>query len=720
MNKPDLTIGMAVYDDFDGLYFTVQAINAYHPEVRDRIEILVLDNNPESDHGKAVADFLQHITNARYFPYPHWKSTAVRDVLFSEAQSDYVLCADSHVLFFPGAIVELIGFYKQNVYCGDLLQGPMFYDSFDTFATHFDHKWQSNMLGVWGCDPRGADSNGSPFEIPMQGLGSFACRKDGWLGFNRLFRGFGGEEWYIHQKFKQAGKKTLCLPFLRWTHRFRRPSGAKYPLHLDDRIYNYFVGHLELGADVAPIFEHFNENTGPERLGQLHELAKKDLLLQPLRLVNSAPEIPVVTCLMIVNNASQMHLNEAVESFHRQYYQARELVIFNDGPNILCCDHPLVKIINYPEGLSSLDECVRTALPACNGDIICLWDSHSIELPWRISIDVEMIERGYDFWKPANFWRGEADGMILKLSNHEVFAISNCVLRRSWLAENSLSDAIPIEYLECSKMSTISRDVEYAGHEDPIVIETGWRMNYARLASSTAVVVANKGDHDHLIPTFLAVCDIVPWAKAAIEDLNRIDGLEIILVDNVSTNPAMIEFLNSCLYEVIKLEKRLEQDQIWSGGVHRSVDGLFVAAHSFFDLSGLPTNVVEVLYGALDTLGISRCGVGVVVDDLPEHNPCRADIVEKEKKHWEIQSGDYYETEAGFAVIAGRADRLSERVEGWHTPHRRLCPPYVVKYRPWYLDLEDRGSLPEDVLYYLEHSANDLFVEYMEAVSEAT
>jgi hypothetical protein len=30
-------IGMATYDDFDGVYFSVQAIRCYHPEVAEEI-----------------------------------------------------------------------------------------------------------------------------------------------------------------------------------------------------------------------------------------------------------------------------------------------------------------------------------------------------------------------------------------------------------------------------------------------------------------------------------------------------------------------------------------------------------------------------------------------------------------------------------------------------------------------------------------------------------
>ena len=68
------------------------------------------------------------------------------------------------------------------------------------------------MFGQWSTDERGADPDAPPFEITMQGLGLFACRRDAWPGFHPEFRGFGGEEYYIHEKFRRNGAKVLCLP----------------------------------------------------------------------------------------------------------------------------------------------------------------------------------------------------------------------------------------------------------------------------------------------------------------------------------------------------------------------------------------------------------------------------------------------------------------------------------------------------------------------------
>ena len=111
----------------------------------------------------------------------------------------------------------------------------------------------------------------------LQGLGVFSARKDNWLGFNSAFRGFGGEEGYVHEKFRQQGKKCWCLPFLRWVHRFNRPDGVKYPLTMENKLRNFFIGHYELGLDITPIIEHFEEWKTKEQLLHMAGMAKREM-----------------------------------------------------------------------------------------------------------------------------------------------------------------------------------------------------------------------------------------------------------------------------------------------------------------------------------------------------------------------------------------------------------------------------------------------------------
>jgi glycosyltransferase involved in cell wall biosynthesis len=251
---PKLTIGMATYKDFDGVYFSIQALRLFQ-DMEDT-EILVVDNYGCS----ATRNFVEAWAGSRYIEAKDKVGTAApRNLVMEEAKGEAVLCMDCHVLLALGVVKRLKSFYRENPHCYDLLQGPLIYDDLKSLATHFAPIWNCQMWGMWGKDSRGEDPDAVPFDIPMQGLGIFSCRRDAWLGFNSRFKGFGGEEGYIHEKFRQAGRRTLCLPFLRWLHRFGRPGGVPFPVSVEDKFRNYLIGHDELGLDFTPIFKHFDQ-----------------------------------------------------------------------------------------------------------------------------------------------------------------------------------------------------------------------------------------------------------------------------------------------------------------------------------------------------------------------------------------------------------------------------------------------------------------------------
>jgi len=270
---PQLTIGMATYDDFDGVYFTVQALRLYQD--LDDVELVVVDN-----YGcAATRDLVVNWVRGTYVLAPEVVGTAAsRDRVFRSARGAAVLCCDSHVLFAPGVISRLKRFYQENPACEDLLQGPLVYDDGRLMSTHLEPVWREQMWGTWAADPRGIDRDGEPFEIPMQGLGAFSCRTDAWLGFHPAFRGFGGEEGYIHEKFRQAGRRCLCLPWLQWMHRFGRPRGTPFPLTVEDKLRNYVLGHTELGLDLDPVLRHFSQYIPPERVVRIAEGAVAEQL----------------------------------------------------------------------------------------------------------------------------------------------------------------------------------------------------------------------------------------------------------------------------------------------------------------------------------------------------------------------------------------------------------------------------------------------------------
>ncbi|MBL4672307.1 MAG: PqqD family peptide modification chaperone [Arenicella sp.] len=260
--KYKLCIGMATYDDYDGVYFSVQAIRLYHPEILDQIEFVVLDNNPAGICADALKMLGDSMPNYRYIQGDNFQGTWSRFSLIDRTNAPYILCMDSHVMIVPGAIKQLLDYIDANPDTPDLLQGPLLSDDMVSLSSHFSPSWGSGMYGSWATDPRAHELDNPGFDIPMQGLGLFAFRKDSWPQLNPRFNGFGGEEGYVHEKVRRAGGRTLCLPFLRWLHRFNRPMGTRYALNWADRIRNYMIAHDELGIDNGPMIEHFNSHIG--------------------------------------------------------------------------------------------------------------------------------------------------------------------------------------------------------------------------------------------------------------------------------------------------------------------------------------------------------------------------------------------------------------------------------------------------------------------------
>lgn len=250
---------MVVYDDWDGFYFTIQAIRMYHAEVIDDIHFVVINTNPSSSQGLEISGFCKRAWAKKcvtYYADDNESGCFTKGKIFSLAESPYVLVIDPHVLVSAGSIKKLIDYYDNGLDGGNLLQGPLEYDSLNgSGPSCFERIWSGGMLGKWKFDERSLKDE--PFEIHAQGMGLFSCRKDSWLGFPEGNSGFGGEEVVIHDKYRKFGKKTICLPWLKWLHRFGRPSGVPYPNQYENRVKNYYRGFIENGQPTDEIIDHF-------------------------------------------------------------------------------------------------------------------------------------------------------------------------------------------------------------------------------------------------------------------------------------------------------------------------------------------------------------------------------------------------------------------------------------------------------------------------------
>jgi len=368
-----LTVGLATFLDTAGSYFTISGLRANHPHV----EIIVVDNAPLPDERTRDVCLA---AGGRYVHAPNlYGTSAPRDEVFRLSQTPWTMCVDSHVIFETDAIASLIRYAEANPESNDIISGPLVYDN-GTITTHWRQTTPPGLWGVWDTDARvttAVDSwhyaegewrgNGykDPFEIPMQGLGCWAMRTDAWPGFNPLFKGFGGEEGYIHEVVRRRGGRAMCLPSLRWRHWFRdtSPHTRKAPYQVpipynpqvDDHVWNLLVGHREVGiAAKSAIYKDFGHRLHP---GEFDKLVSKAAQCQPWDTPGVRPAPMKILGIWYSNNAAPKKvLNASLGSIKRAADLSRADVSVVTCPWERIASNPFPEVVaNFKDGPGHLN-----------------------------------------------------------------------------------------------------------------------------------------------------------------------------------------------------------------------------------------------------------------------------------------------------------------------------------------------------------------------------
>lgn len=261
---------MAVHNDFNGLWATIQGIRFFHSEAFDDIEILVIDNSNDGHTSEAIRQYLggHYKDSGHYLRVVPKQSTSLRSVAFMAATTEYVMCIDSHIFLAPGSLQKLCKFLKTIGVSRDLFHGPLLNESGHLVATHMNPAIRGENFGTWGTMPgdliNAMDDNAEAFQIPGHGMGLWVARKDNWPGFHPGYVHFGGEEMIIHEKYRQRGDYVWCLPFLRWQHRFGHVGGASYTNTVGAKYRNFLIGFHETGLPLKMIHDYFGSKLSAE------------------------------------------------------------------------------------------------------------------------------------------------------------------------------------------------------------------------------------------------------------------------------------------------------------------------------------------------------------------------------------------------------------------------------------------------------------------------
>ena len=202
---------------------------------------------------------------------------------------------------------------------------------------------------------------------------------------------------------------------------------------------------------------------------------------------------------------------------------------------------------------------------------------------------------------------------------------------------------------------------------------------------------------------YVTMYNRLTWAKAYCEDLVKA-GLEVILIDNNSDYPPLLEWYKNCPYEVIRMGGN-HWAWVYFTHVRKPGDDRFVfVSDSDLDISKIPLDWPDVLMNGLvkNKVRAWKAGFSIELDDLPNNELTRA-VLAHERPMWaqpQTPEGFYASAiDVGLALydfdFEGGTRGIGKPL--WYDAIR-APRPYVLRHLDWYMTKE---NVTEEDLYYL-------------------
>lgn len=180
--------------------------------------------------------------------------------------------------------------------------------------------------------------------------------------------------------------------------------------------------------------------------------------------------------------------------------------------------------------------------------------------------------------------------------------------------------------------------------------------------------------------------------------LEKNNYTNIVILDNDSTYPKLLEYYKSTKHKVIFLKKNVGYKALWQTPVFDEFKNSFYV-YTDPDVApneNCPADVVFKLYLVLEKYNsIEKCGPALDIDNIPDVYDNKKQVIDWEKKHWEEKvEADVYNApiDTTFALYRPFAMGEAEICKAY-----RLGGKYTFLHLPWYLNTD---NLPEEEMFY--------------------
>jgi hypothetical protein len=199
-----------------------------------------------------------------------------------------------------------------------------------------------------------------------------------------------------------------------------------------------------------------------------------------------------------------------------------------------------------------------------------------------------------------------------------------------------------------------------------------------------AIIINNRNRLSHL--------------RLLVDWLQKNGYQNIHILDNDSTYPPLLEYYKLTSCSVHYLGENVGHLALWKTGLYRKFERSYYVYTDpdVVPSDECPADVIAFLYQQLRRFPFAeKAGLGLRIDDLPDHYANKDQVIDWEKKYWEKQiSPGIYDAEVDTTFALYRPFTNGAK---WVQRAVRTGPPYIARHLPWYEN--SSAPDPEDVYY---------------------
>jgi GT2 family glycosyltransferase len=178
----------------------------------------------------------------------------------------------------------------------------------------------------------------------------------------------------------------------------------------------------------------------------------------------------------------------------------------------------------------------------------------------------------------------------------------------------------------------------------------------------------------------------------------------IVLVDNDSRFPPLVDYLNKTTYQVLKMGRNTGHTGLWSSGIIKILlpDDFYVVTDPDIIPTSPGKDTLKHLYKIHAKYPYHlKVGLGLKIDDIPDHY-----VLKKEVIRWESQFWKYPLEDGVFEAGVDTTFALYKPYTYQHFihPSLRTGAPFIARHLPWYT--QSRRLSNEEVFYRLRLDEN--------------